>query len=90
MTKFGGFSGEKLRQYISRIEQLEVEKTELASHVRDAYAEAKANGFDPKIMRQVIRIRKLDVSTRNEQEALLDTYKHALGMLVDESAEEAA
>lgn len=90
MTKFGGVSGEQLRQYITKIERLEEEKAGLASDIRDAYAEAKANGFDPKIMRQVVRIRKMEPNDRMEQEELLDVYKHALGMLPDFEEQEAA
>jgi uncharacterized protein (UPF0335 family) len=81
MAKHGGIAGEQLRQYIQKIERLEQEKSDLASDVRDAYAEAKANGFDAKVMRQLIKIRKMDSNERAEQEELLDIYKHALGML---------
>lgn len=83
MTKFGGFSGDQLRQYIERIERLEQEKQDVADNIKDAFAEAKSNGFDVKIMRQIIRLRKLEASDRDEQEAVLDLYKHALGMLPD-------
>lgn len=76
-----GISGEYLKQYIERIERLEEEKAGIASDIRDIYAEAKGNGFDTKIMRQVIRLRKLDRSELEEHETLLDLYKHALGML---------
>ncbi len=81
MTNFGGISGEQLRQYVERIERLEAEKQDIADNIRDAFAEAKSNGFDVKTMRQVIKLRKMDSSQRDEQEALLDTYKHALGMV---------
>ena len=81
MTKFGGFSGEQLRQYIERVERLEQEKQDIADNIRDAFAEAKSNGFDVKIMRQIIKLRKMDTSDRDEQEAILDLYKHALGMI---------
>ena len=74
-------SGEYLKQYIERIERLEEEKSGIASDIRDVYAEAKGNGFDSKIMRQVIRLRKLDKSELEEHETLLDLYKQALGML---------
>ena len=83
MAAFGGVSGEQLRQYIERIEKLEEEKSDIADNVRDAYAEAKSNGFDPKIMRQLIKLRKMDASDRNEQEEVLDIYKAALGMIPD-------
>jgi uncharacterized protein (UPF0335 family) len=90
MTTYGGIAGEQLRQYIQKIERLEQEKADLASDIRDAFAEAKGNGFDPKVMRQVIKIRKMDQNERAEQEELLDIYKHALGMLPGGAEEEAA
>ena len=80
MTDVGGITAEQLRSYIERIERLEEEKTAIAADVREVYAEAKSNGFDVKIMRQVLRLRKLDHDDRSEQEALLDLYKRALGM----------
>lgn len=83
MPNVGGIAGEQLKQYIERIERLEQEKAELAADVRDVYAEAKANGFDPKIMRQVVKLRKMDNHERDEQDMLLDTYKAALGMIPD-------
>ena len=76
----GGVSGDQLRAFIERIENLEEEKAQIASHIRDVYAEAKANGFDTKIMRQVIKLRKLDGPERDELETLVDLYKAALGM----------
>jgi uncharacterized protein (UPF0335 family) len=90
MTTYGGIAGEQLRQYIQKIERLEEEKADLASDIRDAFAEAKGNGFDPKVMRQVIKIRKMDQNERAEHEELLDIYKHALGMLPGNAEEEAA
>ncbi|MFZ8951867.1 MAG: DUF2312 domain-containing protein [Alphaproteobacteria bacterium] len=80
MTDVGGITAEQLRSYIERIERLEEEKAAIAADVREVYAEAKSNGFDVKIMRQVLRLRKLDHDDRSEQEALLDLYKRALGM----------
>jgi uncharacterized protein (UPF0335 family) len=77
----GGVAGERLRSFIQRIERLEEEKKTIADDVREVYAEAKSNGFDPKIMRQVIKLRKMDSADRAEQEALLETYLHALGMM---------
>lgn len=88
MTKFGGFSGEQLRQYIARIEQLETEKAEIGEHIREAFAEAKTNGFDVKIMRQVLKLRKMKPNDREEQENLLDVYLHALGMAPATAEEE--
>ncbi|HEV3186360.1 MAG TPA: DUF2312 domain-containing protein [Xanthobacteraceae bacterium] len=70
-----------LKAFVERIERLEEEKKALADDIRDVYAEAKANGFDVKALRQVVRLRKLDVEERKEQEAILDTYLQALGML---------
>lgn len=91
MTKFGGVSGQQLRQYIEKIERLEQEKADIADNIRDAFAEAKANGFDPKIMKQVIKLRKMDANKREEEETVLDVYMHALGMLpLEESDREAA
>ena len=79
----GGFAGEKLRQYIAQLEQLEIEKSQIGEHIKDVYTVAKSTGFDSKIIRQVLKIRKLDASKRQEQEELLDTYLHALGMIPD-------
>ena len=76
----GGVSSDQLRSYIERIERLEREKAALAADIREVFAEAKGNGFDVKIMRQAIRLRKLDKDDRDEQEALLDLYMRALGM----------
>ena len=80
MVDVGGIAGDQLRSYIERIERLEEEKAALAADIRDVFAEAKGNGFDVKIMRQAIRLRKLDKDDRDEQEALLDLYMRALGM----------
>ncbi|MBF0283938.1 MAG: DUF2312 domain-containing protein [Magnetococcales bacterium] len=73
---------EQLRQFIEKIERLEEEKSEIATLIRDVYAEAKAGGFDPKVMRQVIRQRKMDQREVDEEETLLHLYKRALGMVV--------
>ena len=75
-----GVAGERLRSIIERIERLEEEKAALAEDIREVYSEAKGVGFDPKIMRQVVRLRKLDDNDRRELEMVLDTYMHALGM----------
>lgn len=80
MTDVGGIAGEQLRSYIERIERLEEEKAGLGADIRDVYAEAKGNGFDPKIMRQIVRLRKMDPSDRQEMEALLDVYRAALAV----------
>ncbi|MGF1456487.1 MAG: DUF2312 domain-containing protein [Alphaproteobacteria bacterium] len=76
----GGVSSGQLKSIIERIERLEEEKAAIASDIKDIYAEAKANGFDAKILRQVIKIRKMDKHERDEQESLLDVYLAALGM----------
>ena len=70
----------QLKSIVERIERLEEEKAALTSDIREVYAEAKGNGFDIKIMRQVIRMRRLDKADRQEQEAVLDLYLSALGM----------
>ncbi len=80
MAKAGGIAEERLRSFIERIERLEEEKKALADDIRDVYSEAKANGFDVKTMRQIVKLRKLDKDDLDEQEALLETYMHALGM----------
>jgi uncharacterized protein (UPF0335 family) len=73
-------SKEQLRLLIERIERLEEEKKGVADDIRDVYSEAKAFGFDAKIMRQIVRLRKMTKEDRAEMEAILDTYKSALGM----------
>jgi uncharacterized protein (UPF0335 family) len=80
-----GVAGDLLRSFVERIERLEEEKKAIADDIREIYAEAKGNGFDSKILRQVVRLRKLDKSERMEQEAILDLYMHALGMVPDVS-----
>ncbi len=76
----GGVARDQLRAFIERIERLEEEKKAIADDIKDIYAEAKGNGFDTKVLRQVVRIRKQDQHERAEQEAVLDLYLHALGM----------
>jgi uncharacterized protein (UPF0335 family) len=80
MADVGGVAGERLRSFIERIERLEEEKAALSADIREVYAEAKGTGFDPKIMRQIVRLRKMESADRQEEELLLDTYKAALGM----------
>jgi uncharacterized protein (UPF0335 family) len=75
------FAKDHLRAFVERVERLEEEKKALADDIRDVYAEAKANGFDVKALRSVVRMRKQDLNERKEQEAILETYLHALGML---------
>ncbi len=71
----------QLRQFIEQIERLEEEKKALSADIRDKFAEAKAVGFDVKVMRQVLRLRKKSKTERQEEESVLDVYLHALGML---------
>ena len=72
-------AGEQLQSFVQRIERLEEEKAALAADIREVYAEAKGNGFDVKILRQVVRVLKMDSHERQEQEALLQLYLEALG-----------
>ena len=89
MPDVGGIAGERLRSFIERIERLEEERRALSGDIKEVYAEAKGNGFDTKILRKVISIRKKDRHEREEEEAMLDIYLDALGMLVS-ATEEAA
>ena len=75
------FGRDQLKSIIERIEKLEEEKKATSDDIRDVYAEAKGNGFDVKALRTIVRLRKLDTDERREQEAVLETYMHALGML---------
>ena len=76
----GTVAADQLRLFIERIERLEEEKKGIADDVRDVYAEAKATGYDPKIMRMIVRLRKMETHTRREQDAILETYRAALGL----------
>lgn len=80
MSDVGGVSGERLRAFVERIERLEEEKKALSDDIREVYSEAKGTGYDVKVLRQIIRLRKMDSSDRNEMEEVLDVYKRALGM----------
>ena len=77
----GTIPRDHLRAFVERIERLEEEKAALMADIREVYAEAKGTGFDPKIMRQVVRIRKMEPDQRQEGECVLDTGLNALGML---------
>jgi uncharacterized protein (UPF0335 family) len=79
-AQVGGIVSAQLRSLIERIERLEQEKAETAGAIRDVYAEAKGNGFDVRTMRTIIRLRKLESADRQEQEALLELYRAALGV----------
>lgn len=76
----GSIAADELRLLIERIERLEEEKKAMADDIRDVYAEAKARGYDGKAMRTVVRLRKMETHVRQEEEAILDTYKAALGL----------
>ncbi len=73
-------AADQLRLFIERVERLEEEKKGIADDIRDVYAEAKGQGYDPKIMRQIVRLRKMQPHDRMEMEAILETYKSALGL----------
>lgn len=79
----GHNSKEQIRAFVERVERLEEEKKAIADDIRDVYAEAKGNGFDVKALRTIVRLRKQDANERAEQQAIIDTYMHALGMLAD-------
>ena len=74
------FAKDQLKSLVERVERLEEEKTALSGDIREVYAEAKGQGFDTKIMRQVVRLRKMESHEREEHDALLDLYMSALGM----------
>ena len=80
MPDVGGVAGDHLKSFIERIERLEEEKRALSGDIKEVYAEAKGTGFEPKVMRQIIKIRKMDKEELDEEESLLDLYKRALGM----------
>jgi len=80
MKKPGGIAADRLRSLLERVERLEEEKAGLTADIREVYAEAKGSGFDTKVMRQIVRLRKMDSADRQEQEALLDVYRRAIGL----------
>ena len=73
-------SGARLKSFIERVERLEEEKKTLAEDIRDVYGEAKGTGFDPKIMRKIVGLRKTNLEKRREEQELLDLYMSAIGM----------
>ena len=79
-AQVGGIAADRLRSLIERIERLEEERKALGSDIKDIYSEAKSAGFDVKVLRQIIRIRKQEPAEVEEQESLLDVYRRALGM----------
>lgn len=79
-AEVGGIAADRLRSLIERVERLEEEKKELNSDIRDIFAEAKSAGFDVKAMRTVLKLRKMNVADRDEQEAMVEIYRKALDM----------
>ncbi|TYC60545.1 DUF2312 domain-containing protein [Rhodobacterales bacterium] len=88
MSDPGGVAADQLRAFIERIERLEEEKKVIADDIKDVYAEAKGNGYDAKIMRKIVSLRKKQPHEREEEEAVLDLYMHALGMAAAAEASE--
>lgn len=80
MAEADNVAGEQLRTLIEQIERLEADKEALTSDIRDVYTQAKAAGFSVKVVRQLVRLRKMDKEERDEQEALLEAYRQAIGM----------
>ncbi len=87
MAVVGNVTAEQLKSYVERIERLEEDKANIAADIRDVCAEAKGNGYDVKIIRKILKLRKMNSSDRDEEEHLLDVYLRALGMLpqIDEA-----
>lgn len=81
MTETGGIAADRLRSFVERIERLEEEKAALAADIKEVYSEAKGTGFDVKILRQIVRLRKMDAADRQEMDEVLDVYKRALDMI---------
>lgn len=79
-TEIGGIAADRLQSLIERIERLEEEKAGILSDIRDVFAEAKGAGFDVKIMRVILKLRKMNAADRDEQELLVDTYRKALNI----------
>lgn len=90
MADVGGIAGDRLKSFIERIERLEEEKKALAEDIKEVFAEAKGVGFDTKIMRKVLKMRKMDQAELDEEEALVDLYLRAIGMLPAMPESEAA
>jgi len=87
---YGRIEGDRLRGLVERIERLDEERAALAGDIKDIYAEAKSAGFDVKVLRRLVALRRLDAAEVEEQEALLDVYRRALGMLAETPLGEAA
>jgi len=77
----GGVAGKRLKSFIERVERLEEEKAALAEDIKDVYGEAKATGFDVKTIRKLVRLRKMDIEKRREEDELLELYKAAIGLV---------
>ena len=75
------FAKDQLKAFVERVERLEEEKKTISDDIKDVYAEAKAVGYDVKALRTIVRMRKQDIDERKEQETILETYMHALGMI---------
>ena len=88
MEGAAGIAHGQLRSVVERIERLEEDKAAIAADIKEVYAEAKGNGFDTKILRKIVRLRKVDTAERQEEEALMDVYMAALGMLPTETTAE--
>ncbi len=80
MAEIGGIAADRLRTFVERIERLEEEKAAITADIREVYAEAKGAGFNAKILRQIVRLRRLDQAYRREEEAMLELYKRALDL----------
>ncbi len=80
MADIGGIAADRLRTFVERIERLEEEKAAITADIREVYAEAKGTGFNAKILRQIVRLRRLDQADRREEEAMLELYKRALDL----------
>ena len=80
MANVGVIPSERLQSFVERLERLEEEKSALSEDIKEVYSESKSVGFDIKILRQIVRLRKMNTADRREQEELLDLYKNALGM----------
>lgn len=83
-----GVARDQLRSIVERVERLEEEKKAIADDIKEVYAEAKSNGFDTKTLRTVVRLRKQEAAERQEQEAMLDLYLHALGMIPEAAGDD--
>lgn len=81
MPNVAGIAGDQLKSFIERIERLEEEKKELSGNIKEVYSEAKGSGFDPGVMRMIVRIRRMDKDDLDEQEHVFEIYKRALGMI---------